>query len=315
MNTSLKRMKIKIAAILTIFLGFTASSSIAASSPQTLRFLVDQSEFIVVGYVQKTVTGHTEKEGNFRIVKITVKERLQGKVDEDTLSFKFYNNSINFVPANVQYFDSTYVILFLSNSSGKYYTREGAFGVKTLALDEIEVYKKRIKEIQVIQEITDKNKMFSETLEWLVKCAENEATRKEGTDELNPKKSLTELYSKDDLQDFKQALSPEQKERLKKALLSSKISHNADFALVDMVYKKNKKEIDKFLLINFKNIPEEYLFAYAPDYMDHFLKKHGSKKAHALEDEFYKVSYKGDTKKIKDVVSQFINLIEPEIAG
>src|SRR5262249_21666665 len=116
---------------------------------------------------------------DYSIARILVREMLQGEIQESVIELSFEPFMV--CPAPDRYQVGTEVLLFLKkNESGEYYTHTPSYGAKTLELPQIEVYKKRIQEMQRIMTHPDGLDKYLETVEWLVACAENEATRWEG---------------------------------------------------------------------------------------------------------------------------------------
>lgn len=271
--------------------------------------MVIESHFIIVGYVVKTYENKKSKDDwGSMIAKIVVLENLQGEIKKDTIEIEFNPNMI--CPAPDRYFDSTYVISFLDKDTenGKFRTTALNYGAKTLKKEEIEIYKQRIAEVQQILKIRDKEKQFSETVEWLVKCAENETTRWEGTYELSPESNLMSYYSQDKKQNFKSVLNVEQKERLKKALLTS--NEMVDFGLVDLVYKNNEVLIDDFLFGKLKALKEDDYWI-ADEFMNRLKHKNNSVEMMKVLEEYEKLRFEYDKKdQLAKTIEQFIKLIE-----
>jgi hypothetical protein len=301
-------MKTIIIFLLTFF-GLTSNVFAYPISPRPLRQLVIESEYIVVGYVVKTFDKKNDKnDWGTKVAKIAVLENLQGKINKDTIEIEFNPNMI--CPAPDRYFDSTFVISFIDKDkkSGKFYTHALDYGSKTLKKDEIEIYKQRISEIQQILKITDAEKQRTETVEWLVKCAENVTTRWEGTFELSPESNFMSYYSRNENQDFKSVINPEQKNRLKNALLTSQ--EMVDFGLVDLVYKNNEAQIDDFLFTKLKNLKEDEYWL-ADNFMNRLKHKNTSKEMQEIMEEFDKLQFEYDKKEeLKKIIEKFIKLIE-----
>lgn len=301
-------MKLKIIFLLT-FIGLTSNVFAYPISPRPLRQLVTESQFIIVGYVVKTFDKKKDKDDwGSKVARIAVLENLQGIIQKDTIEIEFNPNMI--CPAPDRYFDSTYVISFVNKDkkSEKYYTHALNYGAKTLKREEIEIYKQRISEIQQIFKISDTNKQRVETVEWLVKCAEIETTRWEGTFELSPESDFMSFYSRSENQDFKSVINKEQKERLKKALFSS--TEMIDFGLVDLVYKENETEIDDFLFTNLKNLKEDEYWI-ADNFMNRLKHKNNSKEMKEVMEEFDKLQFEYEKKdELKKTIEKFIKLIE-----
>lgn len=301
-------MKQTIIFLLT-FLGLTSNVFAYPISPRPLRKLVTESQYIIVGYVVKTFDKKKDKDDwGSKVARIEVLENLQGIIQKDTIEIEFNPNMI--CPAPDRYFDSTYVISFVDRDkkSGKFHTHALNYGAKTLKKEEIEIYKQRIIEIQQILKIPDTVKQRIETVEWLVKCAENETTRWEGTFELSPESNFMSFYSRSENQDYKSVINKEQKEKLKKALLNS--TEMIDFGLVDLVYKDNETEIDNFLLTKLKNLNEDEYWI-ADNFMNRLKHKNTSKEMNEIMEEFDKLQFEYEKKdELKTTIQKFIKLIE-----
>lgn len=301
-------MKITIIFLLTFF-GLTSNIFAYPISPRPLRQLVTESQYIIVGYVVKTYDKKKDKDDwGTKVARIAVLENLQGKINKDTIEIEFNPNMI--CPAPDRYFDSTFVISFIDKDkkSGKFYTHALNYGSKTLKKEEIEIYKKRISEIQQILKITNAEQQRTETVEWLVKCAENETTRWEGTFELSPESNFMSYYSQDKKQDFKNVLNINQKERLKTALLNS--TEMVDFGLVDLVYIGNENQIDDFLFAKLKNLKEEDFWV-ADNFMNRLKHKNTSKEMDEILKEFDELQFEYEKKdELKKTIENFIKLIE-----
>ncbi len=158
-------------------LAFNTNNSIYPIPAKPLRYLVEESQYIVVGHVVEVYdVPRVANSYKNRIAKIAVLENLQGQVGLDTIEIAFDQYTI--CPKGDEYFENTHVISFFDQKEdGKFETHALSYGSKTLSLSDIEVYKKRIFEVQRILKIEDKEKQFAEIVEWSVKCAEHKATK------------------------------------------------------------------------------------------------------------------------------------------
>lgn len=252
-----------------LFLGTWTTNVFAYPiAPRPLRTLVLESQYIIVGYVAnshaKPGTFNPEN-GNLTppltIARIVVLENLQGQIGKDTIEVVFQPNMD--CPSPDIYHDNTYVVSFLDKNEkdGKFRTHAFSYGVKTLEKPELEIYKQRIAEIQEILKIQNAEKQMTETVEWLVKCAENETTRWEGSYELIiESKRRSHISSDNELTNYGSRLSPSQIDRLKTALLNT--TREVDFNLVDIVYESNPAQIDDFLIKKLKTLSEDDFWAF-----------------------------------------------------
>ncbi len=230
-------------------------------SPNALRKLVSNSQVIVVARVEAIDVGRSEvvEEGDsiefineLSQAHLVVLDVIKGNPESElTVEFdKFVT-----CPAPAHYKEGTTVIAFLDKKTldNTYVTHARNYGSKTLDEDELNIYVQRIKEIQQILQIEDKKEQGQETIEWLVKCAENKVTRFEGLYDLNPESEFMSYFDKNKhafTQKYK--LSKEQKQRLRNALFSIEKLEYGDFGLIDLVKEDNGIELINFLVMQFK---------------------------------------------------------------
>jgi hypothetical protein len=305
---------------LILYLSLLSTTSLLAYpiDPRPLRMLVKESQYIIVGYVQKVVpikTIDNHRENSKAIIEI--REVLQGKVDKKIIEVPYIPNMI--CPAPPVYMDSTMVLAFLDNKKGVYHTVALSYGAKTLESEEaIQVYKTRIQEIQSILEVKDEREQYNQTIEWLVKCAENPITRWEGTYELSPESDFMSFYKRSEAEKFGLDLDKNQKQRLKKALFKKEkeATDYVDFGLVDLIYNDYTEEIDKLLIDNLKNIDEKALW-YADAYMNRLSHRTNDPRALRINIEYRQLcwaeSYNKEPKrieKLKGLITEFVAIVE-----
>ena len=304
----------RISFLIFCFVSINAYSNPYPISPRPLRKLVLESDAIIIGNVIKIYKKTPEKKKkNIKhptdtYARIIVTEVLQGKVHSDTLDIPFEPNMV--CPAPPQYYEKTTVIAFLETNNKQYRTHALSYGVKTLDSAGISIYKNRVHEIQNILKIADPTQQRQETIEWLVKCSENPVTRWEGVFELSPESDFMSAYSQSADDNLGSYLSSQQKGRLKSALLSSTDFDYYDFALSDLIYKENQKEIDIILLDKLKKLSPEHYW-YASDFMRRL--KHLNN-CSAIEDllekqELVELNYNNESEQ-KKIIDEFISIVE-----
>lgn len=277
--------------------------------------LVLESNHIIVGHVIK-VEKITRKINKKQIdtdtfAYIVINERLQGNIKEDTIRIEFEPGMI--CPAPDMYYENTDVLAFLDGENGKYSTHALSYGSKTLNKEGLAVYKDRIQEIQLIFKEGNPTEQLKQTIEWLVKCAENKYTQWEGTFELSPNSHFMSFYSRSKNTDFELFLSNNQKERLKIALIKSEEQSYLDLGLVDLVYEGNEAEIDALMIKSLKASAEEDYNWFAQDYMRRLVHLNNSDETNKLIDDFDDVILDYDKeKKGKEIILKFISLIEKQ---
>lgn len=298
--------------IIIIFSCNSIFATIYPITPRPLRKLVIESDAAIVGKVvsvyDKKYEGKKKKNiyySSYKVAKILVVEVLQGKVKNDTLEILFEPNMI--CPSPAMYYEKTSVIAFLDNNkNGGYSTHALSYGSKTLDSVGISTYKKRISEIQKILKIQDSVSKRTETIEWLVKCAENEITSWEGVFELSNVKE----FSNESENKFKSLLNDNQKARLKKAYMYSTQSNYYDFNLSDLIYDDNKLEIDSILLERLKKLPEEDYY-YASDYILRLKHKNTSEEMENLLKKYYEVQFEDERIQERNkIIVEFMTLVE-----
>lgn len=301
--------------ILCFFWFYVVNAITYPISPRPLRMLVSESKHIVVGHVikvEKVARKINRKQSSSETFAfIVINERLQGSIKEDTIRIEFEPNMI--CPAPAMYFENTDVLVFLDGENGKYSTHALSYGSKTLDKAGIAVYKERIQEMQAILKVDNPIEQLRQTIEWLVKCAENHYTQWEGSFELSPDSDLISFYSDSKIPDFELLLSSSQKERLKIALIKSADHSNLDLGLIDLVYKGNEDVIDALMIKSLKSIIDDEYNWIAQDYMERLVHLNNSDEANKLIKDFENVMMDSEydkEKKAKGVILKFISLIE-----
>lgn len=163
-----------------------AAASCPAEPPSPLRTLYQASERIAVARVGESFAVEGEGKENLRKTAFVATESIKGDPGEKSF-FVFHP----VWPDNANYAgnfrEGETLLLFLSHAAegelpGGYYVTDIRHGAKRLSADDLKIYLKRIEELQWVmrQEPADRD----ELLEWLVRCAEEPATRWEGAYEL-----------------------------------------------------------------------------------------------------------------------------------
>ena len=270
--------------IIFIFIFFVSLSSINSYpiKPRPLMSLMKEAKIIVTGYVlntyrEKTGIFYNKYEKEQGVAQVEIREVLTGDLSvNDTIKIVY---SIDLIcPQPASFYDSTDVLLFLgkSESDNSYFSYAMSYGTKILTLKEIELYKKLMVEIRVIWELEDETKRKIETVEWLVKCMENPASRFEGLYEmkqdhldfdeyallLEEKKTMIEI---EDPNNYRQMLTDEHRKRLKKALISTEKITHLEFNLIEVVEIKIDNELNEWLYCQLNKFHKEEYFYYIAD--------------------------------------------------
>jgi hypothetical protein len=299
--------------IITIVLQISVQAAVPGTypiDPRPLRRLVLESEYIISGYVMDIYSCKKEKEDDWvsMVARVKISEQMQGKIDEEEIEILFNPGFI--CPAPPHYEKGTYVLAFLERQKGKFTTHALSYGSKTLSPAEIGIYKDRIVEIQKINKMDDGLDKFEQTVEWLVKCAEQQATRWEGTYELSPESDFMSFYSQAELKDFRSMLTAEQRSRLKSVLLQNELLGYVDFGLVDLVYRNNEKEVEQLLIRNLKKIDDNNLWM-ADSYMSRLAHRDQSGRASDLLKKMQKKQMElGHEGAMQRIVKEFIAVVD-----
>jgi hypothetical protein len=211
-------------ASLVLTLSPSASRSSESGPVPTLRELCAGSDAIVVAEVGR----HDPTES---FVELSVYEVLKGVVSEYRVRVSTEWHVI--CPPPPRYETGEVVLAFLTRGEGaRYRTHRGADGCKSLEPESLRVHTERVREWLAIEgaPLTDVEHRFAE-IEWLVKCAEHPATRREGTYELERE---TELFHPGPVPAFG-FLKEEQRSRLLDAVFTSSILRHEDLRLLELV--------------------------------------------------------------------------------
>ncbi len=244
--------------------GMLVVSSIDAAAypitPRPLRKMISESEYIIIAFVRK-VTGPEIRQGKKgmevdfdspTIAELRIIDVLKGRIRDSVILVPYEANWI--CPAPPHFEEQSHALVFLDKTKGEFDVHALSYGVKTMSLEELQVYKARIKEMQDILLFNDKDDKFFATTEWLVRCAENPATRHEGTYELSRKSDFMSFYDDSEKEPFQFNLSRSQKIRLKDALLSSSKPSFADMGLIDLVYEMDPEAVYNHMLVALENM-------------------------------------------------------------
>lgn len=276
-------------------------------SPRPLRLLVEESELIVWAHVHD-IRACTEKGKNVfenTVAVLTIYEVLQGTVKASEIEVPYPVGLI--CPAPPRFEKGTDVLVFLDQKKGSYSVHALSYGVKEMKAEEMGIYKARIAEMQEIMRIEDPDTKFLNTTEWLVKCAEDLATRHEGTYELSRGSDFMSYYDRNVGQPFQYALNDEQRLRLKKALLSTCELSYSDLGLIDLVYSTDAEAICKFMLTKLQAVNENQLW-YASEFMTRINLYQASPETVELTKAFEEKRFDNDVKphRLKTILEEYL---------
>ena len=225
--------------------------------PRPLRKLVLESEFIVVGFVQETKPIEHASFGN-TVARVEVIDVIQGEIEEKVIEILYSPDMV--CPSPARYFDSTLVITFLDkDKEGIYRTHALSYGSKTLNQQGIEVFMKRILEMQNILQVKDVEMRRRHTLDWLVRCAENEHTRWDGLYELSPGSHLMSAYDHEGKQEYG-ALTLEHTERLAHSLFQTSKLNYSDLGIIELIKGYSDERLLNYLCFQLRLMEEADLW-------------------------------------------------------
>lgn len=299
--------------ILILFLvaGIAGQSAAYPIDPRPLRKLIIESEYIVIGHVKGVYDRKSRKDSfGYTVARIEVREVFKGTIKSALIEVAYIRNMV--CPAPPRYKTGSEVVVFLDKGeNGMFKTHALSYGAREVTSGDIAVYRDRIREMQQILSIKDTDQQFIETTEWLVKCAEHEATRWDGVYELSPESDFMSYYARSEQPPFKYMLTYEQKQRLKNALLATTEVGYSDFGLVDLVYLGNEESVGRYLLNGLKKLPVQHLW-YAGEYMKRLNYTRNSQQLDTLISSFEEKQFELDKEdELKTIVQEFIALVDP----
>lgn len=164
--------------------------SCPAPPPMPLRALCDQSERIVVGRFGASRVIKAEGDSLLLRTALHVSSTIKGKDDAPIVFYEHWVWTNDALTTN-DYSKGTNVLAFLTRAEGEPYSIfDQRYGLKELSDSDLKSYLQRISELAKITE--SGNPDPADLVEWLVRCAEDPATRWEGAYELNISASMAE---------------------------------------------------------------------------------------------------------------------------
>jgi hypothetical protein len=153
------------------------------SPPTPLRMLYKDSERVVVARVGNSEVDKTSNDDSFRRTTFHIGESLKGGHGEETLQVVHYTSTATPEFAG-NFKKGERLLLFLNRDDDKetYRVNDLRYGAKRLSDEDLKVYLKRIEELSAL--LLKEKPDDKEIVEWLVRCAEEPATRWEGAYEL-----------------------------------------------------------------------------------------------------------------------------------
>jgi len=235
---------------------------------QPLRTLYLESDRVVVAEVGKST--NAEREGSSRLVKtsLIVSQTIKGDGHKPAIDVYQWAYGRERGPLT----EGETVLAFLQRKEdargdkGGYELIYGATSAKHLSSSDLETYLQRLEELKAI--VAKPDAASNDIVEWLVACAEDPVTRREGAFELNisawreqyekeeadrgatasePLASRRKTHDQEPL--FAALLTSEQKQRLVNALLKSEdLVVDGDSELIELVRRWNDPRLLPFLM-------------------------------------------------------------------
>ena len=247
--------------------------------PQTLRTLTNGSELIVSARVEKITLIKGEDGFNTGIARLNILSIVKGEVGSQSVDVYYRADMVCPAPPHYEEGDTALAFLTRSQRGPGYATVGLSYGAKSLNNREIEVYSARIRELIEIEEQTDQNTRRERLVEWLVRCAEEPATRWEGAYDLfnsHQSKMLEEEFRKREAQsdsedaeiedqepkieimDFTTLLSKDQKRRLTDALYRVSSLSNGGMTMIELVELWGDENLIPFMWSYLKAFKKDY---------------------------------------------------------
>lgn len=235
-------------------------------TPQTLRKLIERSQYIVIATVdnpEKSERYYDEKAkdtlelfsfGGDGLADLYIKEILKGRPSNSNHIQVTYEVGM-ICPAPACYPDKKVVIAFLAkdDTSKTYYTVGLSYGSKIMDTEaELNSFKTRIVEYLEILKIRNKHKRKRATVEWLTKCAEDKSTRWEGAYELSRQGFFMSYYDRSKDPQFYKELTKLQLHRLDSAFFATDTIAYSELCLANLISKSNYPKLKGHLLKSLK---------------------------------------------------------------
>jgi hypothetical protein len=309
-------------------LGFAVLTGSAFSypiSPQTLRKLIEHSEYIVIAMIdnpEKTTKYYDKKLkdtlisysfGGDGLADLNIREVLKGKLkNTDRIQVVYEAGMI--CPAPPYYPDKSIVIAFLAkDDTAKYFNTVGlSYGSKIVGNEaEAEIYKKRILEYLEISALSHKKEKEAATIEWFVKCAENNCTRWEGSYELSREGYFMSYYDRSVDEKFSEKLTQSQMLRIDSIFFSIDTIGYSELCLANLISGQNYPKLKEHFIKNL-SFADYYM---AEELMKKVLEIFPNNDLQKIIEEADKLMYddKEREKKLKKLVDKFIVLAKKEV--
>lgn len=293
-------------------------------TPQTLRKLIENSQYIVIAKVDNpepkgepvkifdkekndTVIAYRRTFGGDGLADLHINECLKGDLSVTRIQVSYEAGMI--CPAPASYPDQKTVIAFLyKNETDSTFATEGlSYGSKIMYSEEaLSAYRTSILAYLEILKIANLHERKKATVEWLVRCSENNYTRWEGAYELSREGHYIAYYDRSTDPKFYKKLTKSQLQRLDSTFFAAETIGYSELCLSNLLSKQSYPRL-KVLLIHHLEKANFYL---ASDIMQRIIDLDPSKELLSVYEEFRNISY--DDRDIKEnyqiLVKEFVRV-------
>lgn len=293
-------------------------------TPQTLRKLIENSQYIVIAKVDNpepkgepvkifdkekndTVIAYRMTIGGDGLADLHINECLKGNLSVARIQVSYEAGMV--CPAPASYPDQKIVIAFLyKEETDSTFATEGlSYGSKIMYSEEaLSAYRTSILAYLAILKIANLNERKKATVEWLVKCSENNYTRWDGAYELSREGHYIAYCDRSTDPEFYKKLTKSQLQRLDSTFFTAETIGYSELCLANLLSKQSYPRLKAHLLHHLENAN----FYLASDIMQRIIDLAPSKELQSVYEEFRNISY--DDRDIKEkyqiLVKEFVRV-------
>lgn len=310
---------------LIIFLQFITQTVFAFPiTPQTLRKLIENSQYIVIAKVDNpepkgepvkifdeekndTVIMYRMTFGGDGLADLHINECLKGDLSVARIQVSYEAGMI--CPAPASYPDQKIVIAFLykKETDSTFSTQGLSYGSKIMYSEEaLSAYRASILAYLEILKIANLNERKKATVECLVRCSENNYTRWDGAYELSREGHYIAYYDRSTDPKFYKKLTKSQLQRLDSTFFAAETIGYSELCLSNLLSKQSYPRLKAHLLHHLESA-NYYL---ASDIMKRIMDLDPSKELLSVYEEFRNISF--DDREIEGkyqiLVKQFVRV-------
>lgn len=234
--------------LLALLLTLAASAPVYPIAPVPLHELVARSDLVAVVVPRPLEPGVGERGWTMERVELLIEEVLVGN-QFASVTTSYLQGML--CPGPPEYPEGERVLAFLDHDEESGWEAVGLhYGTKQLDPATLEIYRARIRELDEL--ISARPKRWRDTpafVEWLVRCAEEPATRWEGAYALEPSADTRWDFEFDPPPaGLRHRLGPTQRSRLLTVLLETRSIGNAELCLMQALADEPGTALDDFAL-------------------------------------------------------------------